>query len=241
MTTFQATFRGLTWNHPRGHDALAATAGDLIVWDTQPLEGFESHQTDDLCARYDLVVLDHPHLGEAVEAGCLTPLDELFADELAASIGPTMRSYVFEGRQRALPLDAATQVSAARADRAGRLGRGVDRSQRAGRALTGRAACIPVVHLDRRRARRGTRLSPDHLLSTGTGLAVLRLMESIDVHAPAETRALNPIKLLELMSAKPDASAVVRATLAGDLDHRRGLDRLQQIYRASHPEREKTS
>jgi multiple sugar transport system substrate-binding protein len=371
MTAFRTPFRGLTWDHPRGHDALAASAGDLIVWDTQPLEGFESHPIDDLCARYDLVVLDHPHLGEAVEAGCLTPLDELFAaDELAAwsaaSIGPTMRSYVFEGRQWALPLDAATQVSAARADLVGDPPATWDevewiaRSAPVALSLAGPHAFLSFASIAVALGEEPAS-APDHLLSTGTGLAALRLMESIDSHAPAETRALNPIKLLELMSAtdrlalcplvygyvnyagrvafgnapavapggrpgstlggtgiaisarsapspalldhvrwlmstetqtrfipahagqpsaraawfddgvnaaagefyrrtartcetawvrprhagyiafQSDASAVVRATLAGDLDHRRGLDRLQQLYRASHSEREKTS
>ena len=62
------TFRGLTWDHPRGYDALAEAArrvnagrsAPLITWDRQPLEGFESAPITDLTARYDLVVLDTP-------------------------------------------------------------------------------------------------------------------------------------------------------------------------------------
>lgn len=46
--------RALTWNHPRGYNALAAAAarpelaesGLAIAWDKQPLEGFESHPID---------------------------------------------------------------------------------------------------------------------------------------------------------------------------------------------------
>ena len=64
--------KALTWDHPRGYNALAAAAAGLdpardglsIAWDKQPLEGFESHPIADLCARYDLVVLDHPHVGD---------------------------------------------------------------------------------------------------------------------------------------------------------------------------------
>jgi len=77
-------YRGLTWDHPRGYNALAAAArldeepvGLAISWDRQPLEGFESHPIADLCARYDLVVLDHPHIGEAVSAACLVPLEDV--------------------------------------------------------------------------------------------------------------------------------------------------------------------
>lgn len=113
-------YRGLTWNHPRGYNALAA-AGGPIEWNVQPLEGFESAPIADLCARYDLVVLDHPHLGEALAHRCIEPLDEVFeADALEriaqAAIGPTFASYVMEDRPWALPLDAATQVMALRPD-----------------------------------------------------------------------------------------------------------------------------
>ena len=114
------SYQGLTWDHPRGYTALAAADGP-VTWDVQPLEGFESAPIAELCARYDLVVLDHPHLGEALAHGCLTPLDEIFsAEDLAriagAAIGPAYSSYQMSGRQWALPLDAATQVMAMRDD-----------------------------------------------------------------------------------------------------------------------------
>ncbi len=119
-------FLGLTWDHPRGFNALAAAAREiapagLIGWDKQPLEGFESHPIGDLAARYDVLVLDHPHIGEAVALDCLQPLEDLFTtDEIAAwgaaSVGPTLASYKWEGRHWALPLDVATQVMAYRPD-----------------------------------------------------------------------------------------------------------------------------
>ena len=70
------SFRGLTWDHPRGYTALAAADGP-VHWEVQPLEGFESAPIAALCADYDLVVLDHPHLGEALAHDCLTPLDQV--------------------------------------------------------------------------------------------------------------------------------------------------------------------
>lgn len=117
------SYRGLTWDHPRGYNALAAAAaqaeGLALEWDKHPLEGFESHPIGDLCARYDLVVLDHPHVGEAVAADCLVPIEDLFgANEIAAwrdaVAGPSLASYHYAGRHWALPLDAATQVMAYR-------------------------------------------------------------------------------------------------------------------------------
>lgn len=117
-------FKGLTWDHPRGYAALDRAGRDsgLIAWDKHPLEGFESAAIGDLCARYDLVVLDHPHLGEALAAGCLQPLEAVFDTETLAriefdTIGPCLRSYEMDGRHWALPLDAASQVMALRPDR----------------------------------------------------------------------------------------------------------------------------
>ena len=120
-----ARYRGLTWDHPRGRLALeraaAATATDaagerLIDWDAQPLEGFEASPIDELAARYDVIVLDHPHLGDAIAAGALRPLDTLFPAEFRAgvalaAVGPSAASYTLDGHLWALPLDAATQVA----------------------------------------------------------------------------------------------------------------------------------
>jgi multiple sugar transport system substrate-binding protein len=211
MTRTGPPYRGLTWDHPRGHDALAASAGGLVRWDVQPLEGFESHPVDALCARYDLVVLDHPHLGEAVATGCLRPLDDLFTPrELARwgadSIGPTMRSYAMDGRQWALPLDAATQVAATRSDLAGEPPRTWDEVRRLARrapvalSLAGPHAFLTfasvAVALGEEPA-----ADPDELIGDDTGLAVLDLMADLDALAPPGTRTLNPIGLLELMAA----------------------------------------
>lgn len=116
-------FRGLTWDHPRGRNALeraaqqtADSSNPLIRWDVQPLEGFESAPIEELAARYDVIVLDHPHLGEAVARQCLQPLDAVFPasmikDLAVGCVGPSLVSYRLDDRQWALPLDAATQVS----------------------------------------------------------------------------------------------------------------------------------
>lgn len=116
-------YRGLTWDHPRGTLALrAASAGAPgvppcdIEWDAQPLEGFESTSIGDHADRYDLVVLDHPHLGEAISHGSLRPIDEIVGPQSIArirraTIGNSAASYELDGRLWALPLDAAAQVS----------------------------------------------------------------------------------------------------------------------------------
>ncbi|MFL6119538.1 hypothetical protein [Actinophytocola sp.] len=209
--TFRARFRGVTWDHPRGREALRAAAPpDLLAWDVQSLAGFESHPVADLCARYDLVVLDHPHLGAAVEAGCLRPLDELFgAAELASwaeqSIGPSWRSYTLAGRQWALPLDAATQVLAARGDLTGYVPstwdevRSLARAEPTALSLAGPHAFLTFASIAVALGEEPA-ATPDTLVSAETGRAVFDLMTEVDARAPAETRALDPIGLLELMT-----------------------------------------
>ena len=117
---------GLTWDHPRGYLVLDALAGTLepdvsMHWQRQPLEGFESRPLRTLADDFDLLVVDHPGLGDAVRDGALLPLDEVFSGpELsgwrAASVGASYDSYVLDGRPWALPLDAAAQVAVSRPD-----------------------------------------------------------------------------------------------------------------------------
>ena len=110
--------KGLTWDHPRGYgplDELARREGG-VAWARQPLEGFESTPIAELAAEYDLVVIDHPGLGDAT--GSLRPMEDLLSSaELSAwragTIGASYDSYVLGGRTWALPIDAATQVSVA--------------------------------------------------------------------------------------------------------------------------------
>lgn len=124
VETAGPAYCGLTWDHPRGYRALEAAAASVapaqglsIAWDRHPLEGFESHPIADLAERYDLIVLDHPHVGEAVAQDCLIPMAQVVgAEALAAletaAIGPSLASYHYAGAHWALPLDAASQVMA---------------------------------------------------------------------------------------------------------------------------------
>ena len=120
-------YRGITWNHPRGYCALEAASliwqgrGLEIQWERQSLEDFESRGIEELSGLYDLMVIDHPHVGQAATSGCLHPLESWLAlGELIEldqkTVGPVLLSYCYSGRHWALPLDAATQVAAFRPD-----------------------------------------------------------------------------------------------------------------------------
>ena len=115
--------RGLTWDHPRGYRPLEVFSHPevQVEWDRQPLSGFESTPLVELAGQYDLLVIDHPGLGAAIEAGAVLPVEDVFSpDDLALwdsrAVPPTWSSYQLEGHGWALPLDAATQTCVYRPD-----------------------------------------------------------------------------------------------------------------------------
>ncbi|WP_134682137.1 carbohydrate ABC transporter substrate-binding protein [Paracoccus ravus] len=215
-------FRGLTWDHPRGRHALEAAAarGGPISWDAQPLEGFESAPIGELCARYDLVVLDHPHLGEALALGCLRPLDEVFAPEdlaaiAARAIGPSMESYVMAGRPWALPLDAATQVMARRSDLVGAAPRTWDEvsdlSRRTGKvalSLAGPHAFLSFLSVVQAIEPQLDLRDGDRWVGDATASRAIALLAGLAARSPASVAALNPIGILEHMSDGNDDVAL---------------------------------
>jgi len=121
--------RGMTWSHPRGFDPLVACSalwhaktGVAVTWEQRSLQDFESYPVEDLARRYDLIVIDHPHIGQIVREACLLPLNrpERVPDLIRLanqSVGESFGTYRWRGEQWALPIDAAAQVQAWRPDR----------------------------------------------------------------------------------------------------------------------------
>lgn len=214
-------YKGLTWDHPRGVNALRAAASAVapgqgfdLTWDKQPLEGFESHPIADLCARYDLVVLDHPHVREAVEAGCLLPLEELFGpDELATlaadSIGRSFHSYCYADRHCALPLDAATQVMAYRPDLVQPVTTwdAVARLAETGGvalSLAGPHAALSFLSIAPALGEPPAERDPTLLVSSETGRHAFELLTAIRATSERSVLALNPIGILGHMATHDD-------------------------------------
>jgi multiple sugar transport system substrate-binding protein len=211
-------FHGLTWDHPRGYRALEAAAqGDGVLrWSRQPLEGFESHPIGDLAARHDLLVLDHPHIGEAVVEDCIQPLEGFFAaDEIAnweeASIGAALRSYRWGGRHYALPLDVAMQVMARDPDRVPYAPDSWDEvlslSERLPVALSvaGPHAILTLFSLC---LSLGEEPGSDDLISEAVAREALDRMHRLARNAPAGSERLNPIGLLEGLASRSGIALV---------------------------------
>jgi multiple sugar transport system substrate-binding protein len=187
----------------------AAATGLDLVWDVQPLEGFESATVVELARDYDVLVLDHPHLGHALMHGSLQPLDEVFSPEDLARwstrfVGPSLASYVLDDRLWALPLDAATQVAATRPDLSRitpRLWSEVaDLSHVAPVALSlaGPHALLSFASICVALGEEPGQ--HDRFVSDLTGERALHLMADLAARSPRASRDLNPIGLLETMT-----------------------------------------
>lgn len=126
----EITLRGMTWDHARGFDPMVATAaewarlhpGVTITWEKRSLQAFADRPIREMADTFDLMVIDHPHVGEVAAEGNLLALDMPgrgadLATLAAQSVGQSHPSYIFGGRQWALAIDAATPVAAFRPDR----------------------------------------------------------------------------------------------------------------------------
>jgi multiple sugar transport system substrate-binding protein len=126
--TMTTRLRGMTWDHPRGLDSLTSAdkaieklTGISIDWKARSLLDFGDQPLIEFYKEFDLIILDHPHVPDAVVANTIIPFDGLLtADELfklsQSSVGPSHDSYIYRGKQWALAIDAAAQVSAYRPD-----------------------------------------------------------------------------------------------------------------------------
>lgn len=125
---------GITWNHTRGYLPLAATAqrfkdkhpGVEIEWQKRSLQEFADAPIERLAERFDLLIIDHPFAGYAAAHPVLVPLDDhlaaaYLADQASNSVGRSYESYLAGDHLWALPVDAATPVSAWRPDLRDRL------------------------------------------------------------------------------------------------------------------------
>ena len=123
------SLRGLAWDHRRCWGPLDAsvplyTAGkpDLAIrWDRRSLYEFGEGRIEDVIREYDLVVFDHPFVGDIARDHLLVPFDDHLSSATrkifeVESVGKSWASYQANGRQWALPIDAAAQVAAYRPD-----------------------------------------------------------------------------------------------------------------------------
>jgi len=124
--------KGMTWDHPRGKDSvvnsnalLLEKIGTSVEWDARSLLAFGDQPIVEFYNDYDLMIIDHPHVPDAVHSETVIALDKLLSEKeldllAKTSVGQSHASYQYRGQQWALAIDTAAQVSAFRPDKADR-------------------------------------------------------------------------------------------------------------------------
>ncbi len=123
------TLRGLAWDHRRCWGPLEASIPGYrmrepaveIVWHRRSLFEFGEGNLDIAARDYDLVIYDHPFVGDVARGGWMVALDGYLTEAQikqfeADSVGKSWQSYWSGGKLWALPIDAAAQVASCRPD-----------------------------------------------------------------------------------------------------------------------------
>ena len=209
----KARLLGSTWGHPRGHDCLAAASkayeartGVSVSWQRRSLQDFADAPLRKLAGEFDLIVLDHPHVGTAAGSGALMPLAD--SPEICGrSVGQSFESYVWDARIWAYPIDAACQMSVKRRSFGGSIPE-LWEDYELGR-LGGLRVLTPFLPVDSfcmflslvaSLGETSLPFSRQEFASAANGRRALSLMKKIYRLGPPEAVGWNPFQVLEILS-----------------------------------------
>lgn len=217
--------RGITWNHSRALPPLVAASQRYeelhpetrIQWEKRTLDEFGHASLADLTQRYDLLIIDHPMLGEVHRDGLLLDLKpHLQSETLAAlendALGPCLDSYCFEDRLYALPIDAAAPAASYRPDLLDRIGKQPPATwdELLALARTG-IVCMPAFPADlflnfigMCASRNGMIASRNKFLDGSIAVLCLEELRELASYMPEAIYAMNPIDIYEAMSSRDE-------------------------------------
>jgi multiple sugar transport system substrate-binding protein len=220
--------RGITWNHSRALPPLVAAAQRFeelhsqanvrIVWEKRSLHEFGHASLAELARTFDLLVVDHPMMGEAYAGGLLTDLRPLLQpdqwnDLRSDSAGPSFESYLYEDKLYCLPIDAAAPAASYRPDLLAARDLSVPESWSdlltcASEGLV-RMPGFPAdlfLNFMGLCVSRGSSVAaaPDLLLDPTVGLQRLEELRELACYMPAEIYGWNPIAVYEQMTSTDD-------------------------------------
>lgn len=216
------TLKGITWNHTRGYLPMVATSqrfselhpGVTIHWEKRSLQEFADAPIQNLIDRYDLLVIDHPWAGYAAHSGALLPLNEhlpesFMNDQAKFSVGQSHPSYIFDGVQTALAIDAATPVASWREDLLQREGMGVPSTWEELLRLAGKGlVAFPAIPIDSLMnfymfcLAHGEEpfTNKETVVSRDVGQAALESLRQLASLCPTDIFQWNPIAVYEVLS-----------------------------------------
>ena len=215
--------KGMSWDHPRGFDPMVATAEEFtknnpdyeIVWEKRSLQAFADRPIEQMAFDYDLMIIDHPHVGEASRKGLLIELDnyDQYKKNLEIltkqSVGVSHKSYEFNNHQFALAVDAATPVSAYRSDLIDKI---PNTYEEVIILAENKKVMWPIKPVDSVSsfntiaANIGKPINENdqEFISKNDGIFILEMMKRLADLNPRECLTMNPIETLEYMSSNND-------------------------------------
>lgn len=218
--------RGITWDHPRGYQPLAASVesyaartGVHVTWEKRSLRDFGDVPIDVLAKQYDLLIVDHPHAGLAAATNAMLALDTWIAPDVMAqlaaeSAGLSHASYTYQGHQWALAIDAAMQTAAYRPDLLETpLPKTWEEVLTLGKRLQGSGRYLAATHMSVDCICAFLSLCAslgdppgqrDELVSEQIGRQALELLVAIHRLSHPDSLNLNPIRMLNHMSREND-------------------------------------
>ena len=214
---------GIAWDHPRGFDPMVATAKEFanrypeveILWDKRPLQAFADRPIENMAFEYDLMVIDHPHVGEASRKNLLLELDSFneFKDKIDIlsknSVGLSYQSYNFNNHQYALAIDAATPVAAFKVGTLDELPFTFEQVlSLAEKSLViwpakpvDAISCFNTIAANIGHAINSTE---HEFIDRGIGITILKMMKKLSSLVPKDCLEMNPINALDYMSSNND-------------------------------------
>jgi len=215
--------KGIAWDHPRGFDPMVATAKEFanrypeveIVWDKRPLQAFADRPIENMAFEYDLMVIDHPHVGEASRKNLLLELDSFneFKDKIDIlsknSVGLSYQSYHFNNHQYALAIDAAAPVAAYKIGALDELPFTFEQVlSLAEKSLViwpakpvDAISCFNTIAANIGHAINSTE---HEFIDRGIGITILKMMKKLSSLVPKDCLEMNPINALDYMSSNND-------------------------------------
>ena len=211
--------KGIAWDHPRGFDPMVETASLFqkknpeveINWDKRPLQAFADRPIEEMAFDYDLMVIDHPHVGEASRKDLIYEFNhsKKYESELLLleknSVGLSHQSYNFNGNQYALAIDAAAPVSAYREDLIDSPPKTFDETIK----LAEKSKVIwPIKPVDSISCFNSIaanfdnpiNFDPEKFIDQSLAIEILKMMKKLSKLVPKDCLFMNPINVLDIMS-----------------------------------------
>ncbi len=215
--------KGIAWDHPRGFDPMVETAKvyqkqnpDVeIIWEKRPLQAFADRPIEEMAYDYDLMVIDHPHVGEASRKNLIYELNsnQEYKEQLKAlelnSVGLSHQSYNFNNNQYALAIDAAAPVSAYRKDLIDNPPRTFEDTIK----LAEKSRVIwPIKPVDCISCFNSIAANLDSPINSSyktfiqkdLAKEILNMMKKLSKLVPKDCLSMNPINVLDIMSGSDD-------------------------------------